>query len=387
MAGEKLGETYVEILTRQDKMIAQLNTLQTTVDKKAGKMAKSFEGMFKKVGRFVAAAGLGMLLKNMVQTAAQAEGVKAAFDRLGQADLLANLRKATRGTVDDLTLMKTSMRASNFKIPLGELATMLEFAQKRASQTGESVDYLVNSIVDGIGRKSTLVLDNLGISATELQQEVKRVGDFGQATGNIVRRELAKMGDVALTSADRIGKIKTTFENLKTTLGSSFLPVVERVYEVFEGFTGQLEDASEKLSVFDGVANVVGTGLIVIMTALQQIGTLLGTVAAALVKFWSGDFGGAWEAAKIGSGELVENFKIAGDEVYNMWKDLGNKIKNEPIVPKVSGGGGGVPGGPTEEEIKKLADANAKVMDDLKFQTDGYYKFRVDMINKEAEAF
>ena len=141
----------------------------------AEKVAGSFKKIGAMIGGLVAGGAILQFAKQSVLLAAKMEGVENAFERLNRPNLLSNLRKATRGTVDNLQLMMTTMRASNFKIPLDQLTTLLEFATKRASQTGESVDYLVNSIVDGIGRKSTLVLDNLGISATELQKEVMKV--------------------------------------------------------------------------------------------------------------------------------------------------------------------------------------------------------------------
>lgn len=159
-----------------------------------------------------------------VKLAGKVEGIKVAFDRLNQPTLLDELRRATRNTVADWELMQTAVRASNFKIPLDQLATLLEFAQKRATQTGEAVDYLVNSIVDGIGRKSSQVLDNLGISAAELQDEIRKVGDFGLAAANIVERELGKMGNVAETTADRMAQLNAQIENQKAALGKDLLP-------------------------------------------------------------------------------------------------------------------------------------------------------------------
>ena len=64
-----------------------------------------------------------------------------------------------------------------------------------------------------------LVMDNLGISAAELQKEVGKVGDFGKAAGNIIRSELTSMGDVADTTATKVASIKTSFQNLKTGIG------------------------------------------------------------------------------------------------------------------------------------------------------------------------
>jgi hypothetical protein len=157
--------------------------------------------------------------KEAIKLSSQMEGVQRAFNNLGQPGLLDDLQKATRGTVDNLQLMQAAVKAKNFKIPLGNLATYFDFATSRAIQTGESVDYLVDSIINGIGRKSSLVLDNLGISATELQEEIKKVGDFGQAAANIIARELKNAGDVADTTAIQINRITTALTNLKIAAG------------------------------------------------------------------------------------------------------------------------------------------------------------------------
>lgn len=161
--------------------------------------------------------------KEIIGLAAKTEGVKIAFERLNDPTLLDDLRKATRGTVSDLQLMQKAVQAKNFKIPLDQLATYFEFATKRAIQTGESVDYLVDSIITGIGRKSVLVMDNLGISAVALQDEVKKVGDFGTAAGNIIRSELTSMGDVADTVSTKITSLAVTFTNFKTALGTKLI--------------------------------------------------------------------------------------------------------------------------------------------------------------------
>ena len=119
--------------------------------------------------------------------------------------------------------MQASVRAANFKVPLEQLATFFEFATNRAIETGESVDFLVNSIIDGIGRKSTLVMDNLGISATELQEEIRKVGDFGQAAANIISREMGKAGVVLDTTAVKAAQLKARFEDIKREVISRFL--------------------------------------------------------------------------------------------------------------------------------------------------------------------
>lgn len=240
-ASEKLGEVYVLIKTKTDQLEKEVKTLQKKVDRQAEEMGTSFSDKFsakitsslKKVGAGIAAVfavdKLQSFIREAVTIAAKAEGIRAAFNKLNRANLLDELRTATRGTVNDVTLMQNAVRASNFQIPLENLAKLFEFAQKRASQTGESVDNLVDSIVLGIARKSIPILDNLGLSAVRIQNEFSRTGDFAKAVGNIVESELTKMGKTSLTTADRIAQINAKFDNMKVVVG-------EGVIDVFSSF-------------------------------------------------------------------------------------------------------------------------------------------------------
>lgn len=161
-------------------------------------------------------------IKSGVEIANKAEGITTAFGKLGDPDLLKTLREDTRGLVSDLTLMQSSVKANTFGIPLDNLGKLLKFAQQRAQETGESVDYLVESIINGIGRKSPLILDNLGISASRLQEEVKKSGDFASAAISIVNEELSKQGDLALTGADRATQASVKWENAQLAVGQKF---------------------------------------------------------------------------------------------------------------------------------------------------------------------
>lgn len=216
-----------------------------------GEGAKPLPGMFSTIGASIGAAFATATIVRFgfeaVSLAGKVQGVKIAFDNLNQPGLLDNLRTATRNTVSDFELMKLAMRASNFKIPLTELGTLLEFAEKRASQTGQEVDYLVNSIIDGIGRKSTLVLDNLEISATELQNEFAKTGDFGKATANIIEREMKKMGDVVETSATKVAQLNAQIENQKAEIGKQLTPIWGGLLKVLGGGLNLLAGMGQEL--------------------------------------------------------------------------------------------------------------------------------------------
>jgi len=222
-------------LDRTRQKIASVNSALSGVQKEASPMKGMFGGIGASIGAAFATAAIVRFGFEAVTLAGKVAGVKTAFDNLNQPGLLDNLRQATRNTVSDFELMKVAMRAANFKIPLTELSTLLEFAQKRAQQTGQEVDYLVNSIIDGIGRKSTLVLDNLGISATELQQEFAKTGDFGKATANIISREMKNMGDVVDTSATKLAQLNAQLENQKVEIGNQLTPIWSGLLTVLGG--------------------------------------------------------------------------------------------------------------------------------------------------------
>lgn len=183
--------------------------------------------------REVAAFGL-----EISKLAGQAEGVEAAFNRLPNSiRLMEELKRATGGTVSELELMKRAVMASNFDISLEALPRLLEFATLRAQQTGQSVDYLVDSIVTGIGRKSKLILDNLGISAAQLNEELKgvsteaaTVGDVADAVGRIAEKNLANMAGFSENAATKIQRLAASWENLKVAIGQN------------EGVVGRVSD-------------------------------------------------------------------------------------------------------------------------------------------------
>lgn len=163
-----------------------------------------------------------------VEMAEQADGVTKAFNAMDNPNLLDNLRKATKGTVNDVQLMTAAVQANDFRIPLEDLDKYLEFAQLKAQQTGQSVDYMTNSIVTGLGRKSPMILDNLGISAAEISEKTKETGDFMKAVAEIVDTQLAEAGETYISAADRAAQKTVELQNAQKALGDEILPLKEQ---------------------------------------------------------------------------------------------------------------------------------------------------------------
>lgn len=203
------------------------------------------------LGQAVGAAFIGSqiqaFLVDAVRLGDQLTKVSQGFARFGGEANLEQLRQSTRGLVSDLELMKTATKAGTFGIGIGEMGQLLNFATRRAQETGQEVDYLVDSIVTGIGRKSPLILDNLGISATALREklngvsvEAASIGEVSRAVGQIASEQLRLMGESADTAADKLQRVNTIWANFKAETGQWVSRTGLAIAEIFgQLVTGQ----------------------------------------------------------------------------------------------------------------------------------------------------
>ena len=168
-----------------------------------------------------------------VELAESADGITHAFEHIGSKDYLQTLREATKGTVADIELMKAAVKAKDFRIPLEDLGKYLTFAQLKAQQTGQSLDYMVDSIVTGLGRQSPQILDNLGLSAAEIKEETEKTGDFMKSVATIVENNLAQAGETYISSADRAAQRTVALQNAQLALGETLLPLKNDFADIY----------------------------------------------------------------------------------------------------------------------------------------------------------
>ena len=204
---------------------------------------------------------MGECIKQGIELAKAGEGIRIAFERLNQPGLLDNLREATHGTVTNIELMKAAVKFNDFKLPLEELGTMLAFAQQKAKDTGQTVDYLVESIVNGLGRQSTQILDNLGLSQAEVKKRTAETGDMTKAVGQIIREQMEAAGEYIETAADRATKADVDLKNAMEDLGRTFQPLTDSATNMWN---------SIKIGALDALNNAVRP----LIDALTQAGRI-----------------------------------------------------------------------------------------------------------------
>jgi methyl-accepting chemotaxis protein len=157
------------------------------IDRSLSNMSRGFGALGATIGAAFVVDRIAQFGKEASELAGKAEGVENAFRRFADPTLLNDLRTATRGTASDLELMTSAVKAQQFGIPMKEMTRLLEFASRRAQETGESIDYMLNSVIVGIGRKSPKILDNLGISASRLSKEFNGAAVEAQSIGDVTR--------------------------------------------------------------------------------------------------------------------------------------------------------------------------------------------------------
>ena len=238
------------------------------------------------------------LAQESMDVAKQAEGIEIAFKRIDRPGLLANLRKETHGTINDMQLMQQAVKFANFDLPVEQLGKLLAFAQQQAKDTGESLDYMVNSLVDGMTRQSPKILDNLGLSAQKIKEKTAETGDFVQGVISIIQERMEKTGGYAETAADRAAKANARMVNAQMELGKQLSPIRAEMAGIF---------GKAKLGMIETI-----TWILKNRDTLFSLAKVIGVVAVAI--------GGARIADKLLTAELKINIvwqrvKVAIDKI------------------------------------------------------------------------
>jgi hypothetical protein len=214
---------------------------------------EQFSKNVKNIGNLIGASfAVGVLQDFTMEAVKLGDQLTAAtkgFERFGSAADLEQLKKSTKGMVSEVQLLQQAVQAGNFGIPIEELGNLFAFAQQRAKETGQEVDYLTQSIVTGIGRKSPLILDNLGISAVQLREklggvsaEAASIADVTRAVASIAQEQLGLMGDATVSATDRIKQYETQWQDLKAKLGQDFAPAIIGTLDLISTAAGRISD-------------------------------------------------------------------------------------------------------------------------------------------------
>ena len=171
--------------------------VKETGAKKAGKNIGVLAGSIGKLAGTVAIGAVAMeTMRKAITRSAEIEGVKRGFDNLARSTGFSTqsfdkFKKATDGTIDNLTLMKKANNAMLLGITDSEdqMANMFDVAQRLGQSLGIDTVQSIDSLVTGLGRQSKLMLDNLGIMVDGQQANKDYADSLGISTSKLTDQQ------------------------------------------------------------------------------------------------------------------------------------------------------------------------------------------------------
>lgn len=353
---------------------SSLRRTSASVSNFGAKAIRSFRNLRTAVLAF-SAAFAGIAFARRAEQAAQgAEAFRNIAISLGTDAPLAleKMRKALRGTVSDLGLMKAVSNAAVLGVgrDIEQMGEIFAAARRLGQATGRSAEEAVQDIVVGIGRQSRLILDNLGLIvkvekanqkyaasinkvASELTQEETQTA-FLLASLEAVKRGVTRLGPEVDTFAVAFQRFGASIHNFITEVSIRVAPSMTALIESFQSLdmtnfresiivvmndtlfaiSGWIQkNRSTVTSFFDSL----GSALIVTKIALREIAILLTERIQGFLDNPAtiGEFIGAQVASVLTtlaglvqylSGKLVLGFLEHKETLYDFFTALGNEF-------------------------------------------------------------
>ncbi len=229
-----------------DKAAAHGKKLADQNAKNSAQIGKSLDGLVTKVGALGAAylttAGAAKAFDLAASSARTQDSIKILEAAGGS---IKELRKQTKGFVDDATLAKNANLARVMGINQQDFGRLANMARAAAKLTGESTEFMLESIVKGTARGSKLLLDNLGILvdvkaankayAKQLGINVLQMTDEQKKRAfklEVLKKEDELTQSVAKAGADQADvydRLDTSISNLADAFGQALGPAVSSV--------------------------------------------------------------------------------------------------------------------------------------------------------------
>lgn len=307
--------SVISLQRKIDETKGKIAALTGEINKSGGSMVNTFKNVAASVGLAFSVQQILRFGKELVNLALDAEEVKTAFANLNNPQLLDNLRTAVSGTVDDVTLMKQALKAESLGIPVEQLASAFAFAERRAGALGLTTEQVIESIIQGIGSKSTRAFTSMGIDALRVQDALKglnaetaEVGDIAKAMGDIFTEELGKMGESVDSNSDKVARLNAQWTNFKTEAGGAILSVI-----------GPIIDLTDKAGGLESILNTFINSASGGFLGLAKVIGLATKSSAIDIQYLAGVVSGLQQKLS-GVADIPEEFKV------DVFKDMPKSI-------------------------------------------------------------
>jgi len=321
------------IINAEDRAGGQLRGIRRTLESLQSGLRTVGVAALGGLGILAGAAGTaGIALGRLAVDAAPIANIRDAFDGLADSagrsgdEILAALQKASGGMVAQRDLMQSfnlaaQLVSEDFAVNLPEA---MQYLGKVSAATGQDMNFLLDSLVRGVGRMSPMILDNLGIQV-ELSEATERAAQmFGIQAEELteaqvqaglaavvmdkLRENTEALPDPTQTAAGQMAQLRARLADLKDNIGMALLPaftslldtlgrVADEVLPRLAGFIGDtlvpaLERGVEFVGLFvdkllSGQDPLSALQATLAEMGLDQIAEAIGTVAGKVQEFWT----------------------------------------------------------------------------------------------------
>jgi hypothetical protein len=230
------------VLSLRDNLTAQWKSTVSSIKAGGSSLVSTFKANWLAISASALAA-FAMIQKgmefsegyaNFAQSMAAFKSMAASVGMDATAEFQ-KLREASRGLIDDKSLVESANRAMSLGIPLEKLAGFIQVASAKARDMGTDTTAAFNDLVVALGRGSAPILDNLGIIvkteaankayADSLGKTVDQLTDaekkqaFMNAALEAGQKALERQNLEVLSYNEQIQKIKASIANAELFLG------------------------------------------------------------------------------------------------------------------------------------------------------------------------
>lgn len=195
----------------------------------------------------------GTAITALANKSSKFDQVKKSFENLAASQgqnadqVLAKMKQLSQGMISEMDLMTAANSAALLGLPLDQFDKMLKIAQSASEATGETMDFMLNSIVTGLGRQSKLILDNLGIIVDTEKAYDKFAKTLGKTVSQLTEAEkkqafINETMAVGMANADNLAgstdnttkkfsRFKAGLEDLTVALGQRVTPATDKLWD------------------------------------------------------------------------------------------------------------------------------------------------------------
>ncbi len=259
-ANDKLKESVKKVTEEQKKE-----------NKEKEKSSQLFTDLKNSIGNAVAAYASWRTVLGAVGWMKEAALANDAFNKIkigldnltvehgtNADEMLKAMQRATHGTISELELAKKAATGLSLEL---DPKTIVEFAKASttvAQRTGQSVEYMFQSLLTGTARQSKLWLDNLGIIISLEDAQKKYADNVGKTVAQLSEQEkktafvneviakadklTTRMGKATDGLNTQLERYNATVANLKKNAGDTWAGIFGPALEYAEKFMNRLND-------------------------------------------------------------------------------------------------------------------------------------------------